>query len=430
MYNVKKYAQYAYTSCIPFIMLGMFFLLTLFIWWPGHMAPDSIYQFQQAKTGIFCDSNPPIMAFVWRILLYVLPGSSGILLMHLILLFGSVLLCMCATQKVSRLLYVIYPLLPPIFLYAGMIWKDVSFAYAYLFCFAIIMYYTLRQKQPGVLIATLFFTVLFYGMAVKFQGKFIALPILIGFVSLVIRSKWYGIFSALISYAVLIGLITLFNNTIVKQDGISNHWKFVKIYDLAGISILKNKPLFPAYIMKYPLFSFEAIQQKFNYERVDDIVFFAGSPIPREETYQDRKDLLDMWQHVVIRHPLAYIQHRFHNWWRILCAKPLEKMDQLDKHGISSLTKLQNNKLLFLSIKFIRYVLSFFWLLLLLITACIFGIIHRERNQGKLLLIASSTALLLILTLFPCTMASSLRYVYLAVCFAYIMLPLLINRDA
>src|SRR3990167_7433402 len=366
------------------VFLGLF-LLNLLIFWPGQISLDSIVQLKEAMMGIYSDHHPPIMALFWRYLLVVFPYTSGLFIFHMLLLYSSCLIFIRALKEYpAKCVYLFYPLFPPIFLYSSMIWKDVGFAFSFLFVSAAITYFVMHNKKPNMLQLFFILFILFY-------------------------------------------VLNQFNNFLVPQAKKCDSWKFVKIYDLAGISLDLNRPIFPDYILNYKNFSFDLVKEKFNYERVDDIVFNADSPIPRVETEENRTQLLSLWKETVFRHPVSYLKHRFRNWIRIIFAKPLEKLDTLDFNQFETFSwfaKLQSKgsilaKLVFFLLKAFRYLFSFIFVFIFMIFYLFLGFAKRKSRLGFILLMMNCAALTLVLVLSLFSMASLLRYVYMSVCLVH-----------
>lgn len=413
-----------------FFTLSILFIANVYLLWPGIMSPDGLMQYKEALSGVFTDHHPPIMAVLWRLFTAVYHGSGPIFFMHMVLLYSACAVFVCAFNNQNvRWFYVIYPLFPSISLYSSMIWKDVGFAFSYLLLSALIIYYVMRRERPSCVILPIMALVLFYGTAIKFQALFVA-PVMVSGICYVMYNFQLTsqmLKSSIRSYGALYASIVFFNNFFVLPEHQSHSWKYVKIYDLAAISITTNQSLFPDYIKNYSLFSFEKVQEKFNYERVDDIVFFNDSPIPRATNKQERKQLLNAWWHAVKKYPLLYIKHRTKNWSRILWAKPFEKLDTTNyQDGVTQgfVAKLLQNKFCMFCIRMVRYGLSFSVVVLLMLCYIVLGFVkHKERLAGPLL-IMNGSACILVLSLFPFSMASSLRYVYMAVCLVHASHPL------
>src|SRR3990167_5582785 len=411
------------------VFLGLF-LLNLLIFWPGQISLDSIVQLKEAMMGIYSDHHPPIMALFWRYLLVVFPYTSGLFIFHMLLLYSSCLIFIRALKEYpAKCVYLFYPLFPPIFLYSSMIWKDVGFAFSFLFVSAAITYFVMHNKKPNMLQLFFILLILFYGSAVKFQAIYCAPFMLLGICYIFNNFKlnFKTLIYAVCAYAALFFVLNQFNNFLVPQAKKCDSWKFVKIYDLAGISLDLNRPIFPDYILNYKNFSFDLVKEKFNYERVDDIVFNADSPIPRVETEENRMQLLSLWKETVFRHPVSYLKHRFRNWIRIIFAKPLEKLDTLDFNQFETFSwfaKLQSKgsilaKLVFFLLKAFRYLFSFIFVFIFMIFYLFLGFAKRKSRLGFILLMMNCAALTLVLVLSLFSMASLLRYVYMSVCLVH-----------
>jgi hypothetical protein len=65
------------------------FGITLYLFVPGYMGPDSRSQFQQARDFEFSDDHPVLMALVWHYLDRLLPGPAGMLVFVNTLYWGG-----------------------------------------------------------------------------------------------------------------------------------------------------------------------------------------------------------------------------------------------------------------------------------------------------------------------------------------------------
>lgn len=425
------------------ITFCLLFILNIIIFWPGQMSPDSFVQYNEAISGNFADHHPPIMAVLWKCLLFFFTGSGTLLIVHLMLLYAACSIFMQAfTTSKFVYYYMAFPLLPPILFYSSMIWKDVGFAFSFLLVAACLAYFIIHTVKPSFLVTIGILLVLFYGTAVKFQAIYAAPFLLFGlcYVFNNFKGNLKTVVYTLCASMALSACIQTFNNFFVAQDGKNNSWKFVKIYDLAGISLDLNTPMFPDYILQYKNFSMPLLKEKFNYERVDDIVFNADSPISRLDTAEQRDQLLSHWRKVVIQHPISYLKHRFNNWKRILFTKPLEKLDTLnfnDFSGLAWFAKLQDAKdahnpslitycgiFAFEVLKATRYLFSFIIVFLCMLFYVGLAVCAKRNRLSVLLFCLNAAALALVVSLFILSMASSLRYVYMAVCLVHASHPI------
>src|SRR5436190_2041437 len=74
----------------PRHILGVGWLLVLLYAFPGFMSTDSIDQLTQARTGVYTDWHPPLMALVWKLLDGIVSGPVLMLVLQTgLFLFGS-----------------------------------------------------------------------------------------------------------------------------------------------------------------------------------------------------------------------------------------------------------------------------------------------------------------------------------------------------
>ena len=125
------------SSALPAILSLIIGSSLTFIFFPGLMSYDSVYQYQQA---IFIqpvtDAHPAIMVFLWRALLSVYNNSGMLLIFHQIIYWLSITLFafMVSDRLLVRVLTILgIGLLPPLAIHSIHLWKDVGM----MSCFAL-----------------------------------------------------------------------------------------------------------------------------------------------------------------------------------------------------------------------------------------------------------------------------------------------------
>ena len=97
---------------LPYYCLALFFILNLWLVWPGQMTPDSYTQYKEALTNTYSAAHPPLMSFLWHLFTLIATGSGSILLFHLLLLYGACFIFMRAFKNSSlKFYYLLYPCL-------------------------------------------------------------------------------------------------------------------------------------------------------------------------------------------------------------------------------------------------------------------------------------------------------------------------------
>ena len=159
--------------------LGLAIILVTY--WPGWVSPDSIYQLQQARSGVFTDWHPPLMAWVWRWLDLAWPGPQGMLVLQNALFWGGLALAcgIWIQSAVGAAVVLLIGLSPACFSNLGTVWKDIQMGAALLAAFALLSKYRMDKNRVALGGSAL---CLCYACAVRHNGLpkagsgFIALP--------------------------------------------------------------------------------------------------------------------------------------------------------------------------------------------------------------------------------------------------------------
>ncbi len=110
-------------------LLGL--ALHIFLFWPGGVSVDTRSQFRQATTGLYDSWHPPSMAFLWRLVNVLVPGTLGMFILQTLTLFVGLLLfwdIYRARSKAVACAVFLIPLTPMFLGISGMIWKDIQVA--------------------------------------------------------------------------------------------------------------------------------------------------------------------------------------------------------------------------------------------------------------------------------------------------------------
>ncbi|MBM3610872.1 MAG: hypothetical protein FJX18_05050 [Alphaproteobacteria bacterium] len=391
--------------------------------WPGILNPDSTGQYQEAIRGLYTDHHPPMMAFLWRYLDMIHQGPGLMFTFHMLLLYSSMWILLKSSEQLISFrehpffLLGIFsiPLIPQVFLYSLEIVKDLSFSFSFLMTASILTYFTLNKKSLSwfALIAMTFF--LIYGIGVKYQAQFCA-PVLLIWMGLLWQrdqSKvraWAQVFLiALVVYGGAKGI----HKTLVPESRTSHSWEWVKLFDLASISISTNHDLIPN-CNKTRTYTFEKLKERFEYNRVDPYIYSDDNIFQHAPSEEFRNHLWNTWAKEVLKHPLSYLIHRTRN----ICYAFLSRL---------SFDKLQLfiEKTFHISfaehpiIKIIAGTLGFIFLsqILLLVSACFYfylGLRYcRKSPFAQVLLGLNSLGLLMIGLIFFLSMAGTPRYTYI-----------------
>ena len=150
---------------------------------PGMGNHDSEVQYAQAVSGHFTDWHPPIMAWLWSILLLMKDGTGLLFVFHVLCYWLGFGLIAFSLSKMGRQ-FAAWAILgigvfPPILMQNIQIHKDVGMAVTLLASFSICFWYrsqSKRMKPAGTIAAA---ALLLYGGLVRSNAVFAVPPMII-----------------------------------------------------------------------------------------------------------------------------------------------------------------------------------------------------------------------------------------------------------
>ena len=112
---------------------------SLWLSWPGQLSPDSVWQLQQGRSGVFNAWHPPVMAWLLGLFDAISPGAPGFIVFDTVLGFGGLFAFAALAPRPRFAAIVLAAVLgasPLLLTYQGDVWKDVLFADAAIAGFA------------------------------------------------------------------------------------------------------------------------------------------------------------------------------------------------------------------------------------------------------------------------------------------------------
>lgn len=314
-----------------FFLLACLFVANTLAFWPGFIQQDSMGQYQQAVTMQFSDHHPPMMSLIWHYLDLIHHGEGLMFGLQMVMLYGSMAILLLTLDHMLRtkqkqflcIIPILIPIYPQVLIYSCNIVKDTQYAFAFLLAASILAFYTIRYFRPSLLVIYGLLFLMIYGAAVKYQGKFcvIVLAFWLAHV-LYLRNKLrVKIIGGLLIYALLLFSITSINNFLVPQQSKNYSWEFVKLYDLAALSISTNTDLIPAF-NKTNSFTFEKLQTRFTYPVVDPYIYSNDNILMITKEPANMQVLYNTWLRNILQHPIYYFKHRAINISYALLSRP------------------------------------------------------------------------------------------------------------
>ena len=133
------------------LTLGAGALGCLALNWPGQFSPDSVWQLQQGREGVFNTWHPPVMAWLLGRFDALSPGAPGFIAFDAALGYGGLLAFGLLARPIrpgAALVASGLGLSPLMLIYQGDVWKDVLFADASLAGFAALAWAARLWRRP------------------------------------------------------------------------------------------------------------------------------------------------------------------------------------------------------------------------------------------------------------------------------------------
>lgn len=391
---------------------------------------DSKEQYQQAIAGIYSDHHPAMMSFLWHYLIKIYDGSGLMYLLQLALFYGAIafsLKSLAITQEQNPSVWkicvlLLTPLYPQIMIYTAEVVKDNQFAFSFIFVVSALGFYTVSLKKMPIFVTLGLLLILLYGASVKYQGQFIAIIPLIW--ASFLLGKTLPLFKrALIFLSIAFtfyGSMELVHKALIPNIEKNHSWQWVKLYDLAAISLKTRQDLIPEF-NKRPSFSKEKLYERYSNQSVDAYIYFDDPIFQVTKDEMQMKVLWNTWALEILKHPLNYIIHRSGNMGYALLSRPgFQYVSPFLEKFLSPHTALFNTVH-----KVIGWIYFIFMSHLLVVFLSFIYVILALKTWGKsksspILLGYSLTGLAMPCCIFFLSMAGNPRYTYICAIFCYL----------
>ena len=241
------------------------------------------------------------------------------------LAFGLLALVLARRDTRLALLLPLLALLPPAFVFVGVIWRDVLFATIWLLAAAIVFAAAGRGAWLRLPAQALALALCAFGVLLR-PNALIAAPILLAYLAwptqiLVKRT-------VLLLVPAMAGLFGLVQ--VVYYDALGatrqHPLQSLLVFDLGGISHFAKQNQFPV------SWSEQETEQLLNscYQPTEWDIYWRLEPcdfvmrkLEREQKLFGTPVITEAWLRAVMRHPLAYLQHRTAFMWNFLAGDNL-----------------------------------------------------------------------------------------------------------
>jgi hypothetical protein len=297
--------------------------LTLLIFYPGIMTYDAKFVHEDIAKGVLGDWQSPVMTVLWGAIDPVAPGAGSMfLLIATSYWLGFGLLAFALAMRSTRLalLLPLLALMPPAFVFVGIIWRDVLFATTWLLAAVIAFAAAERGARVRVPAQALAFALCAFGVLLR-PNALIAAPVLAAYIVWPAQMSWKR--TAILLVPVMVGFFALVQVVYYGVLGATRQHPLqsIMVFDLGGISHFAKQNQFPVTWSE----SESALLLNGCYQPTQWDIYWRLEPcdfvmrkLEREEKLFGTPAIIEAWARAVMRHPLAYLQHRAAFMWNFL----------------------------------------------------------------------------------------------------------------
>jgi hypothetical protein len=397
--------------------------LTLWIFYPGVMTYDAKFVYEDIAKGALGDWQSPVMVWLWRVIDPIAPGAASMFLLTATaywLGFALLSLALAARGRRSALLLPILALMPPALVFVGIIWRDVLLAACWLLASGIAFStseLTSRIKLPAQLLAL---ALVATGVLLR-PNALLAAPVLTAYLvwpaGFSLRRTAVLFVPAALAFFAMVQLVYYSALGATRQHPLQS----IMIFDLGGISHFAKENQYPVDWSEAQnamlLNSCYQPTQWDIYWRLEPCDFVMGK-IEREQHLFGTSAIPKAWLQAVLRHPLAYMQHRLDFMWNFLAGDNLTMWLADVDHPMRQVLPGRRPFATLVSIHDALKATPVFrvgpWLLACFVL-CWFGWRRSDTGEGALMLGVCGSAAVYVLSFLFVGVASDFRYGYWAV---------------
>jgi hypothetical protein len=397
--------------------------LTLFIFYPGIMTYDARFVHADIATGMLGDWQSPVMTVLWGAIDPIAPGAGSMCLLIVTcywLGFGVLAFALVRCSTALALLLPPLALLPPAFVFVGIIWRDVLFSAIWLLAAALVFAAVGRGARLRVAAQALAMALCILGVLLR-PNALIAAPILAAYIAWPRRMSWKR--TAVLLIPAALGFFALVQGIYYGALGATRQHPLqsIMVFDLGAISHFARENQFPVnWSERETALLFNACYDPSQWDvywRFEPCEFVMQK-LEVEQQLFGTSAISQAWVQAVMRHPWAYLAHRTAFMWAFLSGNNLGMWLADVEHPTETVFPERVAFAALVHVYDLCKLTPLFragtWLLLCLIV-CGMAWRRRETPEGAFALGVCGSAAVYVLSFFPVGVASDFRYAHWAV---------------
>ncbi len=398
------------------------FAFTLYVFYPGILTFDSLYVYKDMARLAFGDWQSPAFMALWLLIDPIAPGPGSIFLLTAALYWLAFAMLGLHIARDSPHLALLVPALaicPPSFVLLGVIWRDILFGISWLLAAGLVFVVLDCGRKARVSAGLCAFALLGFGVLLR-PNSLAAAPVLAGYLVWPTYFSWKR--AALLYVPAALSLFALVQVTYygVFRAERQHPLQSFMVFDLGGISHFADENVFPGRWTKD-----ESARIRHGcYKPVAWDIYWTQEPcmfvmelLEGQEIF-GTPTLAGAWWQAILKHPLAYLQHRATFQWAFLFDTNLalwsRDFDDPDKIAYADNARLMAVKAVNDALNPTPLFRPGTWLLLN-VALCAFAWRRRDTPTGAFILGICGSAVVYVMTFFSVGVSTDLRYAYWAV---------------
>lgn len=397
------------------------FSLTQVIFFPGIMTYDAKYVYSFIKTGAG-DWQSPVMTWLWALIDSIAPGSGSMFLLISAtywLAFGLIGASLARRSAALAIVVVLLGLMPPALALLGVIWRDVLFAAAWLLAAAFAFHAADTQSRIRWLLQFIALALVAFGVLLR-PNALIAAPLLAIYAIWPGQLRFKRTILAYIPIAlVLYALVPLTYYTLLNAKR-ENPLHSIFVFDLGGITHFSKDNVFPSTwtpeqtaLLKDGCYKPTLWDIYWNH----DPCKFVMAQLDKEKIFGSPQ-LAASWRDAILKHPLAYLQHRAAFMGTMLFAQNLTMwtidVEDYTKSVLPGRAAFASFRALHDALQPTPLYRGWLWLAAAF-TLALLALRKRDTTEGAFVIAACGSVAIYVGTFFLVGVAPDFRFVYWAV---------------
>jgi hypothetical protein len=311
-------------------MALVLFACNLALQFPGLMTNDSVNQYAEAISGRYTDWHPPVMAWLFSVLLRIHEGPAPLFVLHMVGYWSGWWLLADATRRSGRAnLAFLMPLagLFPTFVFLNAsLNKDVGMVAAWLPAVGLLYWYRAQDRRVPLAAGLAIAALLAYGTLVRSNAVFALGPLLLFALAPAGWLRNTRLMIAAVAVAVIAIPLSQQANRILFHPVERQAVHSLFLFDLAGIAAQEGDPSLMA---PRAILSAEELRKCYTpywWDSFSPWGSCAGKVMRPDDDHATNGDGLPMqWLRTIAAHPVAYAVHRLKHFnSELMFAVPLK----------------------------------------------------------------------------------------------------------